>query len=117
MPNLTRSLLVCLRRPAMFACLLGAILCPLVAVAQADIAPAAGPGRPMAQMKAVPVSVNPPPKPIFDPRTYGAKGDGVTKDTVAIQKALDTCAAAGGGSVLVSDGIFLTGSLPNVLPY
>ena len=50
-------------------------------------------------------------KPALDVRDFGAKGDGVTKDTVAIQKALDTCVANGGGSVLVSDGIFLTGSL------
>jgi len=50
-------------------------------------------------------------KPALDVRDFGAKGDGVTKDTAAIQKALDTCVANGGGSVLVSDGIFLTGSL------
>ena len=50
-------------------------------------------------------------KPALDVRDFGAKGDGATKDTVAIQKALDACATAGGGSVLVSDGTFLTGSL------
>ncbi len=42
---------------------------------------------------------------------FGAKSDGVTKDTAAIQKALDTCAAAGGGTVTLPDGMFLTGSL------
>jgi len=50
-------------------------------------------------------------RPALDVRDFGAKGDGTTKDTAAIQKALDTCAAAGGGSVLVSNGTFLTGSL------
>jgi polygalacturonase len=44
-------------------------------------------------------------------RDFGALGDGATKDTVAIQKALDACAAAGGGTVAVPDGIYLTGSL------
>jgi polygalacturonase len=42
---------------------------------------------------------------------FGAKGDGLTKDTVAIQKALDACAENGGGTVLVPEGVFLTGSL------
>jgi polygalacturonase len=42
---------------------------------------------------------------------FGAKGDGVTKDTAAIQKALDACGGNGGGTVLVPEGIFLTGSL------
>ena len=42
---------------------------------------------------------------------FGAKGDGVTKDTVAIQKALDACGENGGGTVQVPEGVFLTGSL------
>lgn len=44
-------------------------------------------------------------------RDFGATGDGVTKDTAAIQKALDTCATAGGGTVVVPSGIYLTGSI------
>ena len=42
---------------------------------------------------------------------FGAKGDGMTKDTAAIQKALDTCAENGGGTVSLPEGVFLTGSL------
>ena len=49
-------------------------------------------------------------KPVLNVRDFGAKGDGVTKDTAALQKALDACAAAG-GTVSVPEGIYLTGSL------
>lgn len=50
-------------------------------------------------------------KPVLNVLDFGAKGDGVTKDTVAIQKALDACAGNGGGTVLLPEGVFLTGSL------
>ena len=42
---------------------------------------------------------------------YGAKGDGVSKNTKAIQAAIDDCSAAGGGTVHLSGGRYLTGPL------
>ena len=47
----------------------------------------------------------------FNVRDFGAIGDGRTKDTTALQKALDACAAAGGGTVVVPPGTYLTGSI------
>ena len=47
---------------------------------------------------------------VFDVRQFGAKGDGTTPDTAAIQKAIDACARTG-GTVLLGNGTFLTGSL------
>lgn len=44
-------------------------------------------------------------------RAFGATGDGATKDTAAFQKALDACAAAGGGEVVVPAGNYLIGSI------
>lgn len=42
---------------------------------------------------------------------YGAIGDGQTMSTVAIQKAVDTCAETGGGYVYVPQGEFITGTI------
>ena len=48
---------------------------------------------------------------VFDITTFGAKGDGATLSTHAIQRAADTCHDAGGGVVRVPTGVFVTGSL------
>src|ERR1700733_1447938 len=48
-----------------------------------------------------------------DPHAFGAKGDGIAKDTVALQAAIDTCAARGGGIVRLTAGTYL--SAPIVL--
>ncbi len=47
----------------------------------------------------------------YNVRAFGAKGDGVTHDTAALQQALDACATNGGGTVVLSEGVYLTGSL------
>lgn len=47
----------------------------------------------------------------FNVTTFGAKGDGITLDTIAIQSAIDRCADSGGGEVRLEAGRYLTGSL------
>ena len=47
----------------------------------------------------------------FDIREYGARPGGGAVNTVAIQKAVDACHAAGGGRVLCGPGTWLTGTL------
>jgi polygalacturonase len=49
-------------------------------------------------------------KTVYNVYDFGAKGDGITNDQKAIQKAIDACGTAG-GTVLLKDGIFLTGQL------
>lgn len=49
---------------------------------------------------------------VCDPHAFGAKADGKTKDTLALQKAIDTCAAKSqGGTVLLNGGTFISGPL------
>jgi hypothetical protein len=46
---------------------------------------------------------------IYNIRDYGAKGDGKTLDTSALQAAIDACNRDGGGTVLVPAGTFHIG--------
>ena len=48
---------------------------------------------------------------VLDVRDFGAAGNGATKDTSAIQQALDRCGVLGGGEVRVPPGNYLTGAL------
>ena len=48
---------------------------------------------------------------VYDVRAFGAVGDGTTLDTLALQNTIDRCSAAGGGTVLVAGGTYLTGTL------
>jgi hypothetical protein len=47
----------------------------------------------------------------FDVRSYGATGDGKTLDSTAIDQAIAACAKAGGGTVRLSAGTYLCGSI------
>jgi len=48
---------------------------------------------------------------VVDVRDCGAVGDGKTLDTEAIQKAIDQCAAQGGGTVRLPKGTWLSGTV------
>lgn len=48
---------------------------------------------------------------VYNVRSYGAKGDGRTLDTNAIQAAIDACTRDGGGIVMVPPGVFQIGSV------
>src|ERR1700761_9590853 len=47
----------------------------------------------------------------FNIVNFGAKPDGVTLNTISINKAIDACSAKGGGVVLVPQGFWLTGPI------
>jgi unsaturated rhamnogalacturonyl hydrolase len=54
--------------------------------------------------------------PVFPTRdfmvtSYGAKNDGTTDCTDAFKRAIDACVQAGGGRVVVPEGVFLTGAI------
>ncbi len=49
--------------------------------------------------------------PLFDPRNFGARGDGKRLDSPAINAAIDACTRAGGGMVYVPPGTYLCGTV------
>ncbi|MFH1523765.1 MAG: glycoside hydrolase family 28 protein [Chloroflexota bacterium] len=59
----------------------------------------------------VPVPISSDSLAYINPRLFGARGDGHTLDTQALQAALDACSQHGGGTVFVPAGQYLTGTL------
>ena len=73
------------------------------------------PAAPIAPIQA-PFDMPQPQRPVFPNRTfnftdYGAMADGTTKNTDAFRKAITACNAAGGGTVSVPKGKWLTGAV------
>ena len=52
-----------------------------------------------------------PAKTVYNVRDYGALGDGKTLDSPAINAAIDACEQAGGGTVYLPAGTYLSGSI------
>ncbi len=50
-------------------------------------------------------------KTVYNVRDYGAIGDGKTLDSPAINRAIDAASAAGGGTVCLPAGTYLSGSI------
>src|SRR4051794_24422544 len=48
---------------------------------------------------------------VMDVRDFGAVGDSKTKNTLAIQQAVDRCHVLGGGQVLIAGGSYCTGAI------
>jgi polygalacturonase len=63
----------------------------------------------------LPSSAAPEPAPasayVYNVRSYGATGDGKTLDSPAIDAAITACAKAGGGTVQLPAGTYLSGSI------
>lgn len=68
---------------------------------------------PWAKARAIVAAISAPVIPDYrvDITDFGAVGDGVTKNTDAIARAIAACVAAGGGQVRVPEGRFLTGAI------
>jgi len=62
--------------------------------------------RPLDAQASRPTASGPAPA-VHNVRAFGAKGDGKTVDTPAINKAIETVAAAGGGTVFFPAGTYL----------
>lgn len=82
----------------------------LAALPVLSVLPVGMEAKPTARKKALAVA-KPKPSVHLNVRNFGAAADGKTKDTLAIQQALDRCNILGGGEVLVPAGEYLTGAI------
>lgn len=48
---------------------------------------------------------------VFDITSYGAKGNGMTVNTKAINSAIEACEKTGGGQVIIPKGVFMSGTI------
>lgn len=83
-----------------------ALMLPLAVDTVAQTSPSSPSARtPTGTKKASSVAVH------FNVHDFGAQGDGATKDTLAVQQALDRCGVLGGGVVTLPAGEYITGTI------
>lgn len=75
--------------------------------------PAGAADDPWAALPAILQRIQPPkfPSRDFDVARYGAKPDGKSDSSAAFRRAIDAAARAGGGRVLVPEGVWVTGAI------
>src|SRR5216684_3982426 len=68
---------------------------------------------PWSEVARILARIKPPvfPNRDFKITDHGAVADGFSDSTAAIRKAIEACHAAGGGRVIVSPGVFMTGAI------
>ncbi|MFN8095024.1 MAG: glycoside hydrolase family 28 protein [Vicinamibacteria bacterium] len=100
----------CLAAAVAAAALAAATLATPPAGAQAPLPAAADP---WARLPAILAGIRAPvfPDRDFPVTRYGAKPDGATDATAAFRAAIEACAKAGGGRVVVPPGAYLTGAI------
>jgi len=103
--------MICLRTPLILLLTSAAALAAIPSKAPVWEAPLRASLERMATSLTQTLKPWPVPDRVFNATQYGAIGDGVTLNTAALQKAIDACAAAGGGVVLVEKGDYLTGTI------
>src|SRR5262249_11895205 len=64
-----------------------------------------------AENSPAPANQSPLGEKIYDVRDFGAKGDGATLNTAAVQSAIDAANRDNGGVVFVPAGVFLIGTI------
>ncbi|AWI08940.1 glycoside hydrolase family 28 protein [Ereboglobus luteus] len=84
-----------------------------IAACAPDFVSAGGAPDPWAGVPKILARIKAPsfPDRVYPITKYGATADGKGDSSEAIRKAIDACAAAGGGTVLVPAGTFLTGPI------
>jgi polygalacturonase len=94
-----------MKQPRVFATGRRDFLCSISALPLAGIAAHAQTSAPVKGARPASARIT------LNVRDFGAKGDSATKDTTAIQQAIDRCSVFGGGEVLVPAGNYLTGAI------
>jgi len=69
------------------------------------------PFKAIAGLLLIALSATAAPDRVLDATTAGIVGDGTTLNTAAIQKAIDGCSSAGGGTIFFPAGQYLTGTI------